>query len=128
VRELYGDTRAANFGPRALKAVRQHMLTLPCGQCQGTGRLKKARRPKNRRSGNAGLVCRRCAGVGRQSWARSLINSSVGCIKRMVKWGVAEELIPAEVYHALLAVEGFRKGRSEARETRPVRPVADDQV
>jgi integrase len=128
VRELYAFTAACEFGPKALKAVRQRMLTLPCGHCQGTGALKKARRPENRRSGNAGEVCGRCGGAGQRGWARGLINAAVGCIKRMFKWAVAEELIPPSVYHGLTAVEGLRKGRSEARETKPVRPVADEHV
>jgi integrase len=46
----------------------------------------------------------------------------------MFKWAVAEELVPAEVYHALLAVDGLRKGRSAAREVQPIRPVADEHV
>jgi integrase len=37
-------------------------------------------------------------------------------------------MVPASVYHGLQAVEGLRKGRSQARETKPVRPVADDHV
>jgi len=52
----------------------------------------------------------------------------VGKVKRMVKWGVAEELVPPSVFHGLLAVEGLRRGRSGAREHEPVRPVADADV
>jgi integrase len=46
----------------------------------------------------------------------------------MFKWTVAEELIPAEIYQALTAVTGLRKGRSGARETDKILPVADDVV
>jgi integrase len=42
----------------------------------------------------------------------------------MFKWGVAAEMLPASVFHGLMAVEGLKKGRSKARETKPVRPVA----
>jgi integrase len=90
--------------------------------------MAQAPRFKDRRSGNTSEVCARCGGAGQRGWSRGQINSAVGCIKRMFKWAVAEELIPAEVYHGLAAVEGLRKGRSEARETRPVRPVADEHV
>src|SRR5262249_28138635 len=36
VRELYGHTTAKDFGPKALKAVRERMVTMPCGHCGGT--------------------------------------------------------------------------------------------
>src|SRR5262249_42266572 len=41
VRELYGHTLARDFGPKSLKAVRERMLALPCGHCDGKGTLKK---------------------------------------------------------------------------------------
>jgi integrase len=129
VRELYGHTAAANFGPKALKAVREQMLQGPCGHCKGAGRLPPPKGKRlNRRSGNAGPVCRRCRGAGKRGWARKHINSCVGCVKRMFKWGVAEELIPPSVYQGLQAVEGLRKGRTAARETAPVRPVEEAHV
>jgi integrase len=43
----------------------------------------------------------------------------------MFKWAVAEELIPVAIYEALKAVEGLRKGRVVARESKPVKPVPD---
>ena len=59
--------------------------------------------------------------------ARDTINKQAGRIKRMFKWGVSQELIPASIHHALASVNGLRKGRSEAREAEPVRPV-DDRI
>jgi integrase len=64
----------------------------------------------------------------KQNWTRGYVNSSVGCIKRMFKWGVENELVPPSIYHGLQAVAGLKKGRSEARETKPIRPVADEHV
>ena len=60
--------------------------------------------------------------------SRRYVNDHVDRIKRMFKWGVGEQLIPAATYDALKAVEGLRKGRTEARETDPVEPVADEIV
>ena len=37
-------------------------------------------------------------------------------------------MIPASVHHGLLAVEGLRKGRCEARETEPVMPTAEELI
>ena len=41
---------------------------------------------------------------------------------------VENELVPGEVYHAFQAVAGLRKGRCEAREPEPVRPVPMQHV
>lgn len=47
---------------------------------------------------------------------------------RIFKWAVGEELVASSVYHGLQAVQGLRRGRSGARETRPVRPVSDADI
>lgn len=60
--------------------------------------------------------------------AISSINQHVGRIRRVFRWGVAEELVPSSVYEALSAVDGLRRYRGEARETEPVRPVDDETV
>ena len=60
--------------------------------------------------------------------SRSYINAQIGRIKRMFKWGVAEELVPPAIYEDLRAVSGLLKDRSEARETAPVMPVEDALV
>jgi integrase len=87
LRELYGHTVAREFGPLALKAVRQKMIE-----------------------------ARLCRGV---------INQRVGRIRRMFRWAVENELVTATVLHGLQAVSGLKKGRSQARETEPVKPVPE---
>jgi site-specific recombinase XerC len=59
---------------------------------------------------------------------RTLINQRIGRIKRVFKWAVSEELVPAAVFHGLQAVAGLRFGHTEARETEPVKPVPDEHV
>jgi len=90
VREMYAETPAAAFGPRALAAVRQHMI-----------------------------------GLG---WCRSLVNHHIDRVRRAMKWAASEELIPVTNYEALRTLTGLRRGRTEARESEPVRPVADEVV
>ena len=90
VRRLYGRTRASEFGPLALKSVRQAMI-------------------------EADL-------------SRRVINQYVSRVRRMFRWAVENELVPVEVHQALMTVPGLRKNRSEARETKPVTPVADEIV
>jgi integrase len=87
LKELYGRTMAADFGPLALKAVRQRMIDL--GLC------------------------------------RTEINKRTGRVKRVFKWGVENELLPPSVFHGLQAVRGLSRGRSEARESEPVKPVPE---
>jgi len=58
-------------------------------------------------------------------WARRTVNKQAGRVKRMFRWALSRELIPANVSHALSSVAGLRKGRTAARETRPVLPVDD---
>lgn len=89
IKAAYSKTRAKDFGPLALEAVREQMI--------GTGN------------------------------SRRYINQNIGRIRRMYRWGVSKELIPVEVYQALLAVAGLKRGKCAARETAPVMPV-DDKV
>ena len=60
--------------------------------------------------------------------ARSVINQRVGYIKRLFRWASSRMLVPPVTSHGLLSVEGQRRGRSRAKETKPVHPVADAQV
>jgi integrase len=90
LKEMYGDTPAAEFSPLGLKAVRATLI-------------------------EAGL-------------ARTTVNQHVSRIRRMFRWAVSEELVPESTWRALNAVDGLRKGRTEAREPEPVLPVADELV
>ncbi len=56
---------------------------------------------------------------------RRYANSNIDRIRRIFKWAVAEELVGPAVHQALSTVPGLRKGRTQARETPPVRPVDD---
>jgi integrase len=60
--------------------------------------------------------------------ARTTINQRVDRVKRMFKWAVGEELVPETVHRALATVPGLQRGRTEAKETEPVEPVAAADV
>lgn len=69
----------------------------------------------------------------RDSWldgkrSRKYVNSQMQRVKRLFKWGAENEIVPAAVFHGLQAVSGLRRGRSAARETRPVGPVPETHV
>jgi integrase len=90
VREMYGETIAAEFGIPQLKAVRQKWI-------------------------DSGL-------------ARRTVNQMTWRVKRIWKWAAGEAVVPPGVYQALLVVGGLQAGRSAARETAPVGPVAEELV
>jgi integrase len=63
------------------------------------------------------------SGLGRRT-----VNQRAARIIRVFRYGVENELIPASVHHALKAVEGLKRGRSGAKESKAVRPVPQGHV
>lgn len=61
-------------------------------------------------------------------WSRGYVNQCVGCVKRVWKWGVANELVPGAVFHALQCVPGLKKGRTAARECPPIGPAPEASI
>ena len=57
--------------------------------------------------------------------ARSYINKQVNRLRGMFKWAASKELIDGSASLALRELAGLKKGRTRARETAPVIPVAD---
>lgn len=60
--------------------------------------------------------------------SRGVVNQRVGRIVRLFKWAVSDELVTESTWRALTTVRGLERGRSTARETEPVGPVADAVV
>lgn len=105
---LYGSTLASEFGPKALMAVREAMIS-------GIW-LTSEEKERRRRNGNACQV------------SRKVVNQRIGRIKRAFKWAVREELIDVAVYQRLLTVTGLQAGRTTAKEYPPVEPVSLETV
>ena len=61
----------------------------------------------------------------KHGYCRSTVNRYLRRNKHVFRWGVARELVPPTVYHALSALEGLKRGRTDAPETEPVGPVPD---
>jgi integrase len=57
------------------------------------------------------------------NWTRTGINAAIRRIIRMLRWATENELILPSVYESCRAVTGLRWGRSQARESAPVKPV-----
>jgi integrase len=60
--------------------------------------------------------------------SRRYVNYLVDTIRRIFKWGVAQEIVPETTYRALTAVSGLRRGRTAAPESAPVQPADDATV
>ena len=90
LRSLYGSTRAGEFGPAALRTVRESMI-------------------------EAGL-------------SRTTINARINRVRRVFRWGVSAELIPARVLQALETVPGLQRGRSGAKEPAGVHSVPIERI
>ena len=97
---LYGKSLVKDFGPLALKKVRDQMVN---GYTDPKGRAF------------AGL-------------SRNVINSRIQKIKLVFGWAVSEQIAPPSLGHALAEVKGLQAGRSDARETSPIQPVPDAVV
>src|SRR5262249_21855066 len=90
LKQLYGHTAAAEFGPLALKACRAEMV--------------------------------------KKGWARTYVNAQVVRLRRVLRCAASEGLPTVRVYQALRTVDSMRRGRTEARETAKVKPVAQERV
>jgi integrase len=63
-----------------------------------------------------------------KGWSRTYVNSQVDRVRRMFKWAASEELVGPGVYEGLRTVAGLRAGKTEARETKKVRPAPMEQI
>ena len=59
---------------------------------------------------------------------RQGINKQMSRIRRMVKWGVTHELVPASVLDAIATLPPLRRGRTAAPESEPITAVSDDDL
>jgi integrase len=59
---------------------------------------------------------------------RTTINGRIGRIKRFFRWCCKNELVDAELYAKLQAVEGLKIGQFDVREAERVQPVTWDTV
>lgn len=83
--KIAGQLPVKEFGPKALKKVRDEMLT--------------------------------------KGWTRNHVNANVSRVRRIFKWGVADESVDESVYARLKLLDGLRKGKTTARDNPKKRPV-----
>jgi integrase len=96
---LFGSTAAVDFGPLALRAVRDRMLA-------GDPEQKPPRKP----------------------WSRKTVNLQVNRLRQMFRWAAGQQLLPIFVYDTLRAVENLKAGRSTVPEPKAIGPVQTTHV
>ena len=99
LRQTYGSTPAADFGPKRLRLIRDGMIL-------GDENTDPPRKP----------------------WARRTVNHNVHRLIAIFKWAASHEMVPASVYERLRTVPALRRGATAAREPDPIQPVSLEQV
>lgn len=66
--------------------------------------------------------------VDEGGWARTTINSRIGIVKRIFRWGTRIGRVSGNTYHALQAVPGLLRTRTKARETEAVKAVSEKHM
>lgn len=93
LRELYGSTPAADFGPNKLRAFRA-----------------------------AGLAGNPNANPPRAAWSRTTANTRTTCARQVFKFAVSHELLPEPQLRSLATVEAIAKGEGKpAQKVMPVK-------
>jgi integrase len=95
----------------ALKAIREQLISQPI-----TKKTKTIDPSTNKTAWTVKVL--------RVGLARGVVNQRIGRIRRLMRWAVENELIPASVLEGIRAVAGLQRGRSAARETERFRPVS----
>lgn len=105
LRQSFGDTPTAEFGPLKLRAVRDAMV-------KGDATLKD----------NDGKPS------PRKPWSRGFTNHQIRRLRTIFRWGVSWELVPQTVVDALATLTALKPGETEAVDYRPRRAVPDADV
>jgi hypothetical protein len=98
---LHGNDAAERFGPMELVRFRECVM--------------KQHHVRDHATGGAKLM---------PGWCRRTINSHVERIRRMFRWARTMKLVPRHVAADLAKIKALQEGRSDARETGDVQPVA----
>ncbi|WP_425400176.1 tyrosine-type recombinase/integrase [Aeoliella sp.] len=63
-----------------------------------------------------------------EGWTRGYVNDQCQRIKRMTRWGVVEEIVPASTQTSLEAVEGLEPGEFGVKDNEEKRPVPQELI
>jgi integrase len=63
-----------------------------------------------------------------KKWSRTQINRLICTVRRMFKWAVSEQMVSPVILHGLQSVTALKRGRTKAKESKPVKPVDEQHV
>jgi integrase len=126
---------AATTVNEVILAYRQHAEVYYQMNPKEVEKIKLATRPLRARYGRAPVVSFDSIALETiqsdlvaADLARVTVNERIAVLKRMFKWAVRKKLVPPAVFGELATVDGLKPGRSQARETEPVRPVSQELI
>jgi len=102
---LAGWRKVEDFGPRTLLQLRE---------CMVRGEIRD----------ETGMV----VWAPNRKWCRNYINRQIDRVRRVFAWGVTQEMVPISTHQALTTIEGLRKGKTTARETKKIKPANPGHV
>lgn len=103
LRRLFGPVPVNDFDSVCLEAIQQAMAT-------GSTWTAEEREKKTRHNRPIGM-------------ARTTINRHIDRIKRIMRWGCAKKIVPADNLVNIESVASLKAGRTNSRETKIVKPV-----
>lgn len=109
LRRLFESKLAREFGPRDLKALQASMAT---GSWMRAEDLERGTRVQSKEKG----------------YCRKTVNQRIRRVVRLFAFGVSEELIPVEVYQALLTVPSLPAGTKLAKDYPEIGPAPEQDV
>lgn len=107
---LYAKLPASQFGPTQFRTVREWFISTPIVFKTG-----KKRKPAPAKKNEPGKPPR--------FRSRKTINEQMNRLLRMLKWAVAQGMIPVSVHQTLKCIDPLKRGRTEAPETKPIAAV-----
>jgi integrase len=128
--------------PRLTRCVPSYRVHKPSGRAikngKETSHLHNIRDAISPLSAAYGMECVAAFGplklkAIREKWiqkrlCRSTINKHVGTLKRIFRWGTENGMVPPGVNEAVQAVSGLRRGRTDTKESEPIKPVPEAYV
>lgn len=107
ISRLYATLPANQFGPTEFRTVREWFLSTPI-----EFKTSKKRKPESENKKPPRFR------------SRKTINEQMNRLLRIMKWAVAQGMIPVSVHQTLKCIDPLKRGRTEARETKAIKAVS----
>ena len=110
ISKFYATLPANQFGPTHFRTIRDWWIKTPIEFARSSKSDPKSKpKPPRFRS-------------------RKTINEQMNRLTRVIKWAVAQGMVPVAVHQTLKCIEPLKAGRSDAKETKPISCVPQSLV